>query len=95
MEFTGLKQQYDLLRSDINAGIQRVLDHGQYIMGPEVAQLEAALAQYCGARHCVTVSLGTEALLISLMAPARPVKKRRNRSTSTPRSASRWRTTAI
>ncbi|OFA09248.1 DegT/DnrJ/EryC1/StrS family aminotransferase [Duganella phyllosphaerae] len=68
MEFTGLKQQYDLLRNDINAGIQRVLDHGQYIMGPEVAQLEAQLAEYCGARHCITVSSGTEALLISLMA---------------------------
>ncbi|KQQ36219.1 aminotransferase DegT [Duganella sp. Leaf126] len=68
MEFTGLKQQYQLLRNDIDAGIRRVLDHGQYIMGPEVAELEAQLAAYCGARHCVTVSSGTEALLISLMA---------------------------
>jgi UDP-2-acetamido-2-deoxy-ribo-hexuluronate aminotransferase len=68
MEFTGLKQQYQLLRADINAGIQRVLDHGQYIMGPEVAQLEQQLAQFCGASHCITVASGTEALLISLMA---------------------------
>ena len=68
MEFTGLKQQYQLLRTDIDAGIQRVLDHGQYIMGPEVAQLEAQLAAFSGAAHCITVSSGTEALLISLMA---------------------------
>ena len=68
MEFTGLKQQYQLLRTDIDAGIQRVLDHGQYIMGPEVAQLEAQLAGFSGAAHCITVSSGTEALLISLMA---------------------------
>ncbi|MGZ5182636.1 MAG: DegT/DnrJ/EryC1/StrS family aminotransferase, partial [Ramlibacter sp.] len=45
-----------------------VLDHGQYIMGPEVAELEARLAEYTGARHCVTVASGTEALLIALMA---------------------------
>jgi UDP-2-acetamido-2-deoxy-ribo-hexuluronate aminotransferase len=68
MEFTGLKQQYQLLRADIDAGIQRVLDHGQYIMGPEMAQLEAQLAAFSGAAHCITVSSGTEALLISLMA---------------------------
>jgi UDP-2-acetamido-2-deoxy-ribo-hexuluronate aminotransferase len=48
--------------------MQRVLDHGQYIMGPEVAELEAALARFTGARHCITVASGTEALLISLMA---------------------------
>lgn len=68
MEFTNLKQQYELLRADIDAGIQRVLDHGQYIMGPEVARLEQQLAAYCGAGHCVTVASGTEALLIALMA---------------------------
>jgi UDP-2-acetamido-2-deoxy-ribo-hexuluronate aminotransferase len=68
MEFTGLKQQYQLLRTDIDAGIARVLQHGQYIMGPEVAQLEAQLAGFCGAGHCITVASGTEALLIALMA---------------------------
>lgn len=68
MEFIDLKTQYQLLREDINDGIQRVLDHGQYIMGPEVAQLEHKLAGFCGARHCITVSSGTEALVISLMA---------------------------
>lgn len=68
MEFIDLKSQYRALRSDVNARIQRVLDHGQYIMGPEVAELEQRLAAYTGARHCITVSSGTEALVISLMA---------------------------
>jgi UDP-2-acetamido-2-deoxy-ribo-hexuluronate aminotransferase len=68
MEFTDLKAQYAALRDDISQRMQRVLDHGQYIMGPEVAELEAALAARTGARHCVTVASGTEALLISLMA---------------------------
>ena len=68
MEFIDLKTQYQLLREDINDGIQRVLDHGQYIMGPEVEQLERQLAAFTGSRHCITVASGTEALLISLMA---------------------------
>jgi UDP-2-acetamido-2-deoxy-ribo-hexuluronate aminotransferase len=68
MEFIDLKAQYQASRDLINARIQAVLDHGQYIMGPEVAELEARLAEYTGARHCVTVSSGTEALLIALMA---------------------------
>lgn len=68
MEFTDLKSQYQLLRADITAGIERVLDHGQYILGPEVAQLEQQLAQFNGAAHCITVASGTEALVIALMA---------------------------
>ena len=68
MEFIDLKTQYAALRTDINARIQRVLDHGQYIMGPEVGELEHRLAALSGARHCITVASGTEALLISLMA---------------------------
>ncbi|HEY0061370.1 MAG TPA: DegT/DnrJ/EryC1/StrS family aminotransferase [Telluria sp.] len=68
MEFIDLKSQYQALRGNINSRIQTVLDHGQYIMGPEVGQLEQRLAAYTGARHCITVSSGTEALLISLMA---------------------------
>ena len=68
LEFIDLKSQYAALRENINTRIQRVLDHGQYIMGPEVAELEQRLAQYTGAKHCVTVASGTEALLISLMA---------------------------
>jgi UDP-2-acetamido-2-deoxy-ribo-hexuluronate aminotransferase len=68
MEFIDLKSQYQLLREAINERIQRVLEHGQYIMGPEVAELEQGLADYTGAQHCITVASGTEALLIALMA---------------------------
>jgi len=68
MEFIDLKAQYAALKPGIDARIQRVLDHGQYIMGPEVAELEAALAAFTGARHCISVASGTEALLIALMA---------------------------
>ena len=68
MEFIDLKAQYAALKTEVNQRMQRVLDHGQYIMGPEVAELEAALAKFTGAKHCITVSSGTEALLISLMA---------------------------
>ncbi len=67
-DFVDLKAQYAALRESINARIQRVLDHGQYIMGPEVAELETKLAGYTGAKHCVTCASGTEALLIALMA---------------------------
>ena len=68
MEFIDLKTQYSELRTGIDRRIQTVLDHGHYIMGPEVAELEERLAAYTGAKHCITVSSGTEALLISLMA---------------------------
>jgi UDP-2-acetamido-2-deoxy-ribo-hexuluronate aminotransferase len=68
MQFIDLKAQYAALKTDIDGAIQRVLDHGQYIMGPEVAEMEAALASLGGARHCIAVASGTEALLISLMA---------------------------
>ena len=68
MQFTDLKAQYAALKTSIDARIQRVLDHGQYILGPEVAELEAALAAFTGSRHCITVASGTEALLIALMA---------------------------
>jgi UDP-2-acetamido-2-deoxy-ribo-hexuluronate aminotransferase len=67
MQFIDLKTQYTALKPEIDAAIQRVLDHGQYILGPEVAQLESALAERVGAAHCVTVASGTEALLIALM----------------------------
>jgi UDP-2-acetamido-2-deoxy-ribo-hexuluronate aminotransferase len=68
MQFTDLKTQYAVLKTAIDARIQRVLAHGQYIMGPEVAEMEAALVAYTGAPHCVAVASGTEALLIALMA---------------------------
>lgn len=68
MEFIDLKTQYLGARETIQRRINAVLEHGQYIMGPEVAELEERLASFTGARHCVTVSSGTEALLIALMA---------------------------
>lgn len=68
LPFIDLKAQYLALKSSIDARIQAVLDHGQYIMGPEVKELEEKLATYVGSKHCVTVSSGTEALLIALMA---------------------------
>lgn len=68
LPFTDLQAQYRALKSDIDARIQRVLDHGQYIMGPEVRELEERLSAFVSARHCITVASGTEALLISLMA---------------------------
>jgi len=68
LQFIDLKAQYAALRETINARIQRVLDHGQYIMGPEVKELEDRLAAFTGSKHCITVASGTEALLISLMA---------------------------
>ena len=68
LPFIDLKSQYAALKSSIDARIQRVLDHGQYIMGPEVGELEERLAAYVGVRHCITVASGTEALLIALLA---------------------------
>ncbi|MDW3681728.1 DegT/DnrJ/EryC1/StrS family aminotransferase [Cupriavidus sp. CV2] len=68
MPFIDLKAQYRALQPQIQERINRVLDHGQYIMGPEVSELEEKLAAYTGAEHCITVASGTEALLISLMA---------------------------
>lgn len=68
ISFIDLKSQYQILKTSIDARIHKVLDHGQYIMGPEVKELEERLEAYTGARHCITVASGTEALLISLMA---------------------------
>jgi UDP-2-acetamido-2-deoxy-ribo-hexuluronate aminotransferase len=66
--FTDLKSQYQSLKSDIHSRIDAVLEHGQYIMGPEVKELEERLEEFTGAKFCITVSSGTEALLIALMA---------------------------
>ena len=66
--FIDLKRQYAALKAPIAERMQRVLDHGQYIMGPEVKELEGVLAAYTGAAYCITVASGTEALLIALMA---------------------------
>lgn len=66
--FVDLASQYQHLKTEIDAGIRRVLDHGRFIMGPEVAELEAALCGFAGCRHAVGVASGTEALLMALMA---------------------------
>lgn len=68
IEFIDLKAQYRALKADIDARIHKVLDHGQYILGPEVAEMEGKLAAYVGAKHCISCASGTEALLMSLMA---------------------------
>ena len=68
MKFIDLNKQYHLIKSTVNKNIQAVLDHGQYIMGPEVGELERRLAKLVGVRHCVTISNGTMALLVALLA---------------------------
>ncbi len=68
MEFIDLKTQQERIRKDIDNRIARVLDHGQYIMGPEIAELEKVLASYVGVKHCITNSSGTDALLLAMMA---------------------------
>jgi UDP-2-acetamido-2-deoxy-ribo-hexuluronate aminotransferase len=68
MEFIDLKAQYQALKSEIDSGIQRVLAHGQFILGPEVSELEEKLAAYVGAKFCITVANGTDALQIAQMA---------------------------
>lgn len=67
MDFIDLKAQQKRIRSVINQNISAVLEHGQYIMGPEVAELEEKLADYCGVKHCISASSGTDTLLIALM----------------------------
>jgi UDP-2-acetamido-2-deoxy-ribo-hexuluronate aminotransferase len=68
MQFIDLKSRHNLIGDKISARIQKVMDHGQFILGPEVRELEQKLAEYTGSKHCVTVSSGTDSLLIALMA---------------------------
>ena len=68
MDFVDLKTPYRQPHESINTRIQSVLDHGQYILGPEVDELEERLADYVGVKRCIGVSSGTDALLIALMA---------------------------
>ena len=67
MEFIDLKAQYQKLKPEIDEAIARVLNHGNFILGPEVEELEDRLANYVGAKHCITVANGTDALQIALM----------------------------
>ena len=66
--FIDLATQRDAIRDELDRRIAAVLAHGQYIMGPEVAEMEQALADKVKAAHCISVASGTDALLISLMA---------------------------
>lgn len=67
MQFIDLAAQYQYLKTKIDARIHKVLDHGHYIMGPEVFELEEKLAQYVGVKHAITCANGTDALTLALM----------------------------
>ena len=66
--FIDLAAQQKRLRAKLDSAIARVLDEGQYIMGPEVGRLETLLADFCGAKHCLSCANGTDALQLALMA---------------------------
>lgn len=66
--FIDLKSQYLKIKEKMDKRVLNVLDHGMYIMGPEIAELEAVLAKFTGAKHCISVSSGTDAQLMALMA---------------------------
>jgi len=66
--FIDLKAQYEAIKPQVQARINQVLEHGQFIMGPEVAELEERLATYVGVKHCISASNGTDTLLIAMMA---------------------------
>ena len=68
MQFIDLKAQQDRIRPQVEAALQRVLDHGRYIMGPDVFELEEKLADFVGSKHCICCGNGTAALLLGLMA---------------------------
>ena len=68
MEFIDLNAQQQRIKAQIDAGIQKVLAHGKYILGPEVAELEEKLAAYVGAKYCISCANGTDALQIAQMA---------------------------
>jgi len=68
MQFIDLKTQYQRYQSEIDARMRIVLDHGHFIMGPEIAELESKLAEYAGVKHCLTVASGTDSLEIALRA---------------------------
>lgn len=67
MQFIDLAAQYQHLKTRIDKRIQNVLDHGQYIMGPEVQELEEKLAEYVGVKHAITCANGTDALMLAMM----------------------------
>ena len=68
IDFIDLKTQQDSIRPHLEKNIHRVINHGQYVMGPEVAELETKLADYVGVKHCISASSGTDTLMIAMMA---------------------------
>ena len=68
MQFIDLAAQQNRIRDKIEANIQAVLDHGKYIMGPEIKTLESRLAEYVGVKHAIGCASGTDALLMALLA---------------------------
>lgn len=68
MKFVDLNAQFRVIEDDIRAGVEAVLRHGRFVMGPEVPALERALAAYCGVAHAVSAASGTDALLMALLA---------------------------
>ena len=68
LPFIDLKRQQQRLQPQLEAAIARVLKHGRYILGPEVAELEKQLVEFCGARFALTCASGTDALSLALMA---------------------------
>lgn len=68
LPFIDLNKQYRRIESDVDAAIKRVLEHGKFILGPEVAQLEKELAEFTGSKYCLGCSSGTDALMMALMA---------------------------
>lgn len=68
IQFIDVGAQYKILKKDIDDNIQKVLNHGKYIMGPEISELENKLSEYVGVKHCISTSSGTDALLMPLMA---------------------------
>ncbi len=68
MHFIDLQTQYRKYQTEIDARMRAVLNHGQYILGPEIAELESLLARYVGVKHCITVASGTDSLEVALRA---------------------------
>ena len=66
MDFVDLKTQLKRIKATLDINIQRVLDHGQYIMGPEIKELETKLAGYTGVKHAIRCASGTNALIMAL-----------------------------
>lgn len=66
MQFRDLKKQYDLLKPEIDEGIQAAIDSSAFILGKPVSELEAELAKYVGRKHCVACASGTDALVLAL-----------------------------